>query len=131
MSSADDLIAEHRLEPHPFEGYWRETGHERGLWREGLQLLKAVDEASWHGIEAEVSYTLVEGGPVAISLSANRTTAYGHKLLAPGDAVKVGPGVLRAISCLGAFALMRLRVEPDAALTDRQLMPDDWYPKPA
>ncbi|GGY45135.1 hypothetical protein [Parvularcula lutaonensis] len=130
MSSPEDLIRQHALLPHPFEGHWRETAHVKGIRREGLQLLTALDEAGWHGVEAEVSYTLEEGGPVALSLSSNRRTAYGYRLLTPGDAVKVGPAVLRAISCLGGHALLRLRLEPDVALTDRQLMPDDWYPQP-
>ena len=95
-----------------------------------MQLLTGIDEAGWHTLDAETSYTLMEGGPVAITLSHNGTSAYGHRLLAPSDSLKVGPGVLQATSCLGAFALLRVQLSPDAALTDRKLAPDDWVPGP-
>lgn len=124
------LINAKGLASHPFEGHWRETEHVLGEKRCGQQLLSAMDEAGWHSYEAEVTYTLKEAGPVAISLSHNGVTAYGHRLIEVGDTLKVGPGVLRSISCLGAHALLEETFSPDIALTDRQLMPDNWFPNP-
>lgn len=128
--SAAKIIREHWLQPHPFEGYWRELRHEPGVCREGLQLFEATDEAGWHRIDAEVTYRLLDGGPLALSMSPDGHEARAERLTDIGQATTIAPGVLRAISCLGAYALMELTFRPDRALTDRELMPDDWFPEP-
>ncbi|MEM9810139.1 MAG: cupin domain-containing protein [Pseudomonadota bacterium] len=127
---SDDLITAHALRPHPFEGYWRETAHQSGQSREGLQLLMATDEAGWHQIRADVTFTLLEGGPIAMSLSGDGKTATGYHLTAPGQSFAIGPDIYRAIACLGAYALVSVSFSPDISISDRDLMPDDWYPKP-
>ncbi|MEO1041338.1 MAG: hypothetical protein AAFX52_03525 [Pseudomonadota bacterium] len=48
--------------------------------------------------------------------------------MAPGQAVEISHGLARTLSCLGASVLFRVTLTPDAALTDRILMPDDWFP---
>ncbi|MEM1409593.1 MAG: hypothetical protein AAGG79_02465 [Pseudomonadota bacterium] len=128
--SIEELIRRHGLEPHPFEGWWRETAHLKGQSREGLQLIGAADEAHWHRIDAQTTYRLEEKGPAVISLSRDGQTAAGHRLVAPGSTLTVEAGVLRALSCLGAAALLRITLKPDCRVTDRDLMPDDWFPKP-
>lgn len=126
----EEIIAARRLVPHPFEGYWRETAHVGGSHRMGEQLLCATDEAGWHSYEAEITYRLEVGGPVAITLSHDGVSAYGQRLLTPGDTLQVASGVLRTVSCLGRHAILVITFAPDAALTDRQFMPDNWYPSP-
>lgn len=128
--NTEALIASHRLLPHPFEGHWRQTGHEDGRHREGLHLLTATEEAGWHTVDAEVTMTLEEGGPASVALSHTGVTAYGHKLLTRGDSLKIGPGVLRSLSCLGAYVLLKVRIAPDIAVGERELMPDEWFPNP-
>ncbi|MEM1380444.1 MAG: hypothetical protein AAGH41_07465 [Pseudomonadota bacterium] len=117
------------MEPHPFEGWWRQTGRTLGAAREGLQLFAATDEAGWHRMPAETTYRLEEGGPVTLSLSFDQRTATARRLMQPGDALTVTPGTLRALACLGAAALVHIVLKPDCALTDRVLMPDDWFPQ--
>lgn len=128
--SVADLIAEHRLEPHPFEGWWRQTRLLPGKERAGLHLLSGLDEVPWHGIGAEVSYTLLAGGPVSVSTSPDGQRAAAHRLVRPADQVRLAEGALHALSCLGPFALLEVTLRPDLPLTARHLMPDDWYPQP-
>ena len=125
----ESLIVQHRLEPHPFEGWWRPTSRAPGEYLEGLQLFRAMDEAGWHRFPSAITYSLVEGGPMVISLSPDGCQAEARRLVAEGDSINVEQAALRALSCLGSVALLRLTIRPDCALTDRELMPDDWYPQ--
>ncbi|NRA29250.1 MAG: hypothetical protein HRU11_03230 [Parvularculaceae bacterium] len=127
--SLDPLIAKHRLSPHPFEGWWRALDESAGPTSEALQLLGALDEAGWHRFPAQVTYRLEEGGPVAITVSDDGEQASARRLVAVGDTLTVEPHEIRAVSCLGRAALLHLTVEPARPLTDRELMPDDWFPK--
>ncbi|MEM9837977.1 MAG: cupin domain-containing protein [Pseudomonadota bacterium] len=127
--TVDALIRAHQMQPHPFEGWWRQTARDVGEKREGLQLFSAMDEAGWHRMPAAMVYSLKDGGPVAISTSHDRRTAHADRLIRQGDSLPVAPGTLRALSCLGSFALLSVVLTPDCALTDRILMPDDWFPQ--
>lgn len=98
----------------------------RGGW---LQFLGASDEAHWHRIDADVTYTLKRGGPLSISVSCDGISASGHRLVARNDSLVVTGNAIRALSCLGAEALFQVDVPPGFSVSDRQLMPDNWYPK--
>jgi hypothetical protein len=116
-----ELIERHRLETHPFEGYFAED--EDGY----LQALGALDEAHWHRVEGEVAYALVEGGPAVLTFSADDRTARAVRLSAPGQSVLVPSGAARTFSCLGQAAL--LHVGADLGPAARYLMPDHWFPQ--
>ena len=116
--------------PHPFEGAWREREHEPGFRRQIEQRLLATEEAAWHVIKAEVRYRLIEGGPVVVSVSPDGIEAHAYKLLRDGDGIAVLAGKARTISCLGAEATLSLTFSPDIPISQRDLLPDDWYPGP-
>ena len=77
-----------------------------------------------------MTLTLIEGGPVALSLSGDGQSATGYHLTTAGQSFTIGPDMYRAMSCLGAYALLKLSLSPDISVSDRDLMPDDWYPQP-
>ncbi|MEM0930328.1 MAG: hypothetical protein AAGI89_13660 [Pseudomonadota bacterium] len=106
----------------------REVAHVPGESREILQALHGAEEAAWHKIDVPVTYRLEEGGPLIISVSSDETYADSHRLIAPGHALMVEPGAARTLTCLGAAVLFHITLTPDIGLTDRRLMPDDWFP---
>lgn len=122
------MIRAHRLAPHPFEGWWREAVHRPGEKRQGLHLLGALDEVGWHRVPADVSYRLAEGGPVSITVSPDGRVARPYRLIRAGDSATVPWGQIQALTCLGSAALLVVTLTPDCALTERELMPDNWFP---
>lgn len=122
------LITQHRLSPHPFEGWWRPLEDDAACARQALQLLSALDDAGWHRFPTQVTYRLEEGGPVVISVSADGDKATANRLVTEGDTLTVEDHEIRAVSCLGRGALLHLSMEHARPLTDRELMPDNWFP---
>jgi hypothetical protein len=115
------LIERYGLVPHPFEGSFKAV--DGGY----LQALSALDEAAWHRAGEDMVYRLMEGGPVAISISSDGETAEARRLSQPGDEAKIPAEAARTLSCLGSAAL--LHVGADLPPSMRYLLPDDWYPK--
>ncbi len=105
-----------------------EASHVAGESRELLQALHGAEEAAWHKIDVPTTYSLEEGGPLIVSVSPDDVYADSHRLVAPGQAFTVEPGAARTLTCLGAFVLFRVTMAPDVSLTERVLMPDDWFP---
>ncbi len=126
--SLTEVISRRQMRPHPFEGHWAplSTDPESGF----LQCLSATEEAYWHRISAEVSYKVVEGGPLAVSVCEDGETAKGRQLLSGEPALTVREGAARTLSCLGAYVLFEVTSRPPTGPAERDLMPDGWYPKP-
>ena len=122
------------LRPDPFEGWSREVAHALGARREVLQLIEATAPVPWHRLNARVLYAWEEGGPLAVSRSADGVEAscvtLGGVAGQPREA-ELPAGEVRTLEAVGAWSVVRMVIEPDLKLTDRALMPDDWFPGPA
>lgn len=80
---------------------------------------------------AETIWTHEDGGSAAVSRSADGIRADAvHLGTAPGlyRWTRVADGSFQTIEPLGAWTLLRGTLVPDAALTDRALSPEDWFP---
>ncbi|MEO1657357.1 MAG: hypothetical protein AAFR65_06515 [Pseudomonadota bacterium] len=99
-----------------------------GESRTVLQALHGAEEAAWHKIDVKALYRLHEGGPLVVSVSPDDRYADCHRLVMPGQKVEVEAQAARTLTCLGAYVFFAITLTPDAGLTDRSLMPDDWYP---
>lgn len=74
MDSADDLIKQLRLQPHPEGGWYRETWRGpagpdgRSLGTAILFLLRANEASHWHRVDAHELWIWQRGDPLALSL---------------------------------------------------------------
>ena len=127
----EEAAEAYRLAPDPDVGWSRQTDHVPGRLRAFLLLLDAAGFAPWHRVHAEVVWTHEDGGACALSRSADGVSADAvHLGVTPGLArwARVPEGHAQALEPLGAWSLLRATYVPDARLTDRQAMPDDWFP---
>lgn len=123
------LIAAHGLKPHPYDGWFSERPSPDGAARCWRRLLGLGDFVSWHQMAAARSFTLIEGGPLAISISKDGVGATSQPL----SAARLGPfsvpkDAYIALEPLGALALFDELVSADLAMTDARFMPESWAP---
>ena len=132
MRTAEEAAEAYRLSPDPVQGWSRQTDHVPGRLRAFLYLLSGTDFAGWHRVPAEPVWTHEDGGACALSRSPDGVTADAVHLGASSGLARwtrVPEGHYQALEPMGAWSLLRATYVPDAKLTDRDLMPDDWFPR--
>ena len=129
--TVDDLIEVHGLKPHPFEGWSVETARVSGKERTFLWLITAEMFIPWHQMPAETQWTVTEGAACSVSISVDEA-ATSSVVIGQGylPAITVPPTADQTLTTIGRFSLLKGRLRPDAALTDRIDRPDNWYPRP-
>lgn len=81
MTSAQDIINELGLKPHPEGGYFRRTyrnaanGDKRGHCSAIYYLLDQQDFALWHRIDADELWCWHAGGPLTLEIGRDKNSA--------------------------------------------------------
>lgn len=146
MDSADELIEQLQLAPHPEGGWYRETwrGPEGGDGRAAgtaiLFLLKADEESHWHRVDAHEMWFWQGGDPLALHLFKDgdaevRTVTLGpdqqagHALqgmVAPHEWQAAAP--LATKSSSAGYTLVSCVVTPGFDFSGFELAPQNWQP---
>lgn len=139
--TADAIIRELGLMPHPEGGHFRETfrdphpdggrDHSTAIYF----LLAAGEVSHWHKVDAVEVWHWYAGAPLTLSISPN-----GHD----AENVRLGPNLLagerpqavvpahawQAAESLGAWTLIGCTVSPGFVFEGFELAPPDWRPVP-
>lgn len=85
--TADDIIAQLKLTPHPEGGYYRQTWVAENAGRAAgtciYFLLKAGQESHWHAVDAVEIWHYYAGAPLILSLAASLDGPAHDVLLGP------------------------------------------------
>lgn len=134
MNTAERIIAELGLRPHPEGGWYRETW--RGPMIAGrasgtaiLFLLQAGERSHWHRVDADEIWLWHAGAPLCLSMG--ETAAREHRL---GPAVLGGErpqivvpaGHWQAARPLGDWTLVSCTVSPGFRFEGFELAPPGW-----
>ena len=109
--TADDVIAHHKLEPHPEGGWFRETFRD-----------EAVEVWHWYG-----------GAPLELQLTDNKGTRDVYKLgpdIAAGEHPQgpVPAFAWQSARSLGEWTLVGCTVAPGFDFAGFELAPEGWEP---
>lgn len=137
--SAQNIIEQLRLDPHPEGGWFRET------WRPDISqgdrasgtaiyyLLKRGERSHWHRIDAVEIWRSYAGAPLELSLSDDgaetRTVILGPDL-AQGHAPQIilPAYCWQAAQSLGDWTLVGCTVSPAFQFKGFEMAPKDWRP---
>lgn len=140
-TSAEALVRELQLAPHPEGGYFRETHREpnpaggRDHSTTIYYLLAAGDVSAWHRVDATEVWHWYAGGPLALTLSPDGHDAAAHRLgpnILAGERpqVIIQPHVWQTAESLGHWTLVGCTVSPGFCFDGFELAPPDWRPVP-
>lgn len=133
--TADDVIRQLDLKPHPEGGHYRETFRDPRLV-EGraastaiLFLLKAGERSHWHRVDAVEVWHFHSGAPLALSIEGQGVLTLGADLAAGQTPQGVVPtGVWQAAESLGDWTLVGCTVAPGFDFAGFELAPPGWAP---
>lgn len=141
MRSAQDLIAQLGLSPHPEGGWYRETWRspaasgERPSSTAIVFLLATGDHSHWHTVDADEIWIWQGGDPVALQHSTDAATPARTVILGPETdhnlQVVVPTGQWQAASSVAGphgYALVSCVVAPGFDFSGFVLAPPDWEP---
>ncbi len=144
MPTADSLIADLTLRPHPEGGWYRETwrapagtdGHPRGAGSSIVYLLEAGQRSHWHRIDASELWIFQAGAPLILSTALGETGAHGvvHTLLGPdpgsGQTLQHGvrPREWQAAWARDGWTLVACVVAPGFTFEGFEMAPPTWSP---
>lgn len=136
--TAEDIIAELKLQPHPEGGHFRETfrddaGQSRALSTAIYYLLRAGEVSRWHRVDAAEVWHWYAGAPLALSQSADGASVVTDTL---GNDVTAGqrPQVVvpartwQLARSLGDWTLVGCTVAPGFTFDGFELAPEGWSP---
>ena len=137
--TADDVIAHHKLEPHPEGGWFRETFRDeagnsgRPHSTAILFLLKAGDVSRWHRVDAVEVWHWYGGAPLELQLTDNKGTRNVYKLgpdIAAGEHPQgpVPAFAWQSARSLGEWTLVGCTVAPGFDFAGFELAPEGWEP---
>jgi len=137
--TAEEMIAQLKLEPHPEGGWFRETfrdepGHQgRPHSTAILFLLKAGEVSHWHRVDAVELWHWYAGAPllleVADSGGARQESTLGPDILGGQHPQGLVPaGAWQSARSLGAWTLLGCTVAPGFDFAGFELAPQGWEP---
>jgi predicted cupin superfamily sugar epimerase len=137
-ASADGLIRQLGLEPHPEGGWYRETWRHvapdggRGAGTAIYFLLGAGETSSWHRVDAVEVWHFYRGAPLELAIvedGAPRLERLGPELDSGQWPQRVVPaGAWQRARSLGAFTLVGCTVSPAFEFAGFELAPDGFDP---
>jgi uncharacterized protein len=137
--TAEEMIAQLKLEPHPEGGWFRETFRDEP-GPEGrphstaiLFLLKAGEVSHWHRVDAVELWHWYAGAPlllqVADSGGARQESKLGPDILGGQHPQGLVPaGAWQSARSLGAWTLLGCTVAPGFDFAGFELAPQGWEP---
>ena len=137
--TADDMIAQLKLAPHPEGGWFRETfrdepGHGgRAHSTAILFLLKAGEVSHWHRVDAVEMWHWYAGAPLLLEVADDkgprRDYTLGPDILAGQHPQGLVPaGAWQSARSLGAWTLLGCTVAPGFDFAGFELAPEGWEP---
>jgi predicted cupin superfamily sugar epimerase len=138
--SADDIIAELSMQPHPEGGHYVET------WRgpDGCEgrpvataiyfLLRAGERSHWHRVDADEVWLFHAGSALRISTAVDDDSTPTERVLGPDlgagqrPQVVVPAGAWQAAEPTGDFTLVSCTVAPGFEFSGFELAPPGWRP---
>ncbi len=139
MTSADEIIAALRLQPHPEGGHYVETWRHRpeaggrGAGTAIYYLLQAGERAHWHRVDAAEIWHWYAGAPLDLSLSpdgvAVEIASLGNDLAAGArPQILVPAGVWQSAASTGAWTLVGCTVSPAFVFAGFEMAAPGWEP---
>ena len=136
--TAEEVIAQLGLKPHPEGGYYRETfrdapGHKgRPHSTAILYLLKAGEVSRWHRVDAAELWHWYGGAPLLLEMK-HEGTRHEHRLgpdWHKGDHphAAVPAHAWQSARSLGAWTLLGCTVAPGFDFSGFELAPQGWEP---
>ena len=138
--SADEVIRELGLSPHPEGGWYRESFRDEATSSDGRArstaiyfLLKAGETSHWHRIDAAEIWLWHAGGPLALSISIDGGQSHSHRLgadLASGERPQavVPAHAWQSAKTLGDWTLVSCVVAPGFEFSAFEMAAPDWRP---
>lgn len=128
LRDIDGIVAEYGLAPHPFEGWFKETGHVPRERRSLLVLYPAGLFVPWHRIPAACQWRYAGGDPATVSVSTDGRSAAATRINALSPEASVPDGAWQTLETLGRWTLLSLDLRPDVPVSSRELAPEAWAP---
>ena len=142
MTTAQTLIQQLSLAPHPEGGWYRETwrapsvGGERGAGTSILFLLEAGQASHWHRVDASEVWIFQAGSPLQLSVVEADTAALRVQTLRLGiDTARgehpqwvVQPGQWQAARADTGWCLVACVVAPAFRFEGFEMAPPGWHP---
>lgn len=139
MLTADQIIEQLKLEPHPEGGWFRETFRDtahtdgRSHGTAIYYLLKAGEASHWHRVDATEIWHWHAGEVLALRLSddgkTSRTLHLGPDIAKGTQPQLIVPkGIWQAAEPLGAFTLVGCTVSPGFEFSGFEMAPKGWKP---
>jgi predicted cupin superfamily sugar epimerase len=137
--TADELIAQLGLKPHPEGGWYHERfrhvpdGGGRGDMTAIYFLLKAGERSHWHRVDAIEIWHHYTGAPLELSIAREGARPERHRLgsdFARGEQpqIVVPKGAWQAARSLGDWTLVGCTVSPAFEFAGFELAPPGWSP---
>ena len=129
MTTAADLVARHRLRPHPEGGHYRETVRlpsppgERSPMTAILFLLGAGERSHWHRVDAAELWLWHAGAPLRLCREAEPDVLLDAD--EPQALVPTGAWQAAEAACDG-WTLVSCIVAPGFDFAGFELAPDEW-----
>lgn len=139
MPTAQDMIAQLGLSPHPEGGHYRETFRDsrsdadsRAASTAILFLLARGERSDWHRIDAVEIWHFYSGSPLHLEIAGKdgrRTVRLGPDIMAGETPQAVVPsGAWQAASTTGDWTLVGCTVAPGFDYAAFELAPPGWSP---
>lgn len=134
--TAEDIIAELGMKPHPEGGWyvelWRGQGAPRATYSSIYFLLKAGETSHWHRVDADEIWHFHAGAPLALRRSATddgpaETLLLGTEVIAgqrPQHVIRAGEW--QAAKSLGDWTLVGCTVAPGFEFDGFELAPENF-----
>jgi len=142
MQSAEEIINNLNLKPHPEGGHYHETyldperfNQDRKLCSIIYYLLKFDEVSHWHRVDATECWFWHAGAPIALSVSIDNfetnTVDLGPELKLNQKLHFVVPkNCWQMAVSLGKWSLVSCLVTPSFQFSGFELAPDNWNPSP-
>jgi len=141
MKTADDIISELDLSPHPEGGYFRETFRDpkevngRSVGTAIFFLLRAGEVSRWHKVDAVEIWHFYAGSPLELGLAdetgKNATTEVLGSEFSAGQLPQrfVPTGWWQQARSLGDWTLVGCTVSPGFEFSGFEMAPENWEPE--
>lgn len=139
--TADEIIAQLGLQPHPEGGHYAETFRDAQTDAAGRSrstaiyfLLKRGERSHWHRVDAVETWHWHAGAPLRLSIAAAAGAAVSHLVLGSDLAAGQRPqGIVpmhhwQAAESLGEWTLVGCTVAPGFEFGGFELAPPGWMP---
>ena len=131
--TADDLIAQLQLDPHPEGGWYRQTWVAEGAGRPSgtciYFLLKAGEASHWHRVDAVEIWHFYAGAPLVLSMASDAAGPAKDHALGPELGQRQVPQIIvpeghwQAARTTGDYTLVGCTVSPGFQFEGFELAP--------